>query len=220
MNAPAAIREMMARGLTADQALIAIEVFNAQEREKDEARLAHKREVDRDRQRRHRLSRMSRVVTHVTRDACDLPPEAPPKNNIKPPPTPPLFEADASNVEDQSSTVELSVDRGKRKQDLARLREFAEGWNALAADLHLPQIEQIEPGSRRERHALARLRSMPSPDYLWPFIRGSPYLRGEVNDFRCTFDWIVNASNFDKIRDGNYAPRQEKPKQFNFLGRR
>ena len=39
-------------------------------------------------------------------------------------------------------------------------------------------------------------------------VRGSPYLRGEVNGFRCTFDWIVNASNYQKIMEGNYEDRK------------
>ena len=39
-------------------------------------------------------------------------------------------------------------------------------------------------------------------------IRGSPYLRGEVNGFRVTFDWIINASNFQKILEGNYEVRK------------
>lgn len=78
MNLAETIREMVVRGLTTEQALIAIEVFEVQEKEKLEARLAHKREVGRERQRRHRsrvsrvtdvtVSRLSRVVTPVTRD--------------------------------------------------------------------------------------------------------------------------------------------------------
>jgi hypothetical protein len=108
----------------------------------------------------------------------------------------------------------------KRAEERKRLLEFAEGWNTLAGELRLPQIEEIGSGSMRERHALARLRQMPTTDFLWPFIRGSPYLRGEVNGFRCTFDWIINAANFEKIRDGNYADRQERPREINFLARR
>ena len=39
-------------------------------------------------------------------------------------------------------------------------------------------------------------------------IRGSPYLRGEVNGFRVSFDWIVNPSNYQKIMEGNYENRK------------
>jgi uncharacterized protein YdaU (DUF1376 family) len=121
-----------------------------------------------------------------------------------------------SNYRDaDASLVNEAVDGGrivleKPKKDTEALRVFGEQWNALAAAFKLPSIDEIKTGSTRERHALARLREM-GPDgvqALMTRIRGSPYLRGEVNGFRVTFDWIVNPSNYQKIMEGNYENRK------------
>jgi hypothetical protein len=64
MNVAEAVRDMVARGLTHEHALIAIEVFKKQKKARTEAKLAHKREMDRARQQRLR----SRVVTRDVRD--------------------------------------------------------------------------------------------------------------------------------------------------------
>lgn len=126
-----------------------------------------------------------------------------------------IRDADASLVNeavDPSVSIEKPRDEAK-----ALLKAFGEAWNQLAASFSLPQIDEIKPGSTRERHALARLREItanyhPNPQDgvvdLIARIRGSPYLRGEVNGFRCTFDWIVSASNFQKIMEGNYEDRK------------
>lgn len=95
---------------------------------------------------------------------------------------------------------------------------IGEQWNALAGTLRLPSIDQIKSGSTRERHALARLREMadefPSVEQgvsaLMTKVRESAYLRGEINSFRCTFDWILCPSNFTKIMEGNYENRKKQ----------
>ena len=63
MNVSDMVRAMREAGCSPEQILAAVEKW-------DEGRSAHKREADRERQRRHR-SRLSRVVTHVTRDRRD-----------------------------------------------------------------------------------------------------------------------------------------------------
>lgn len=99
------------------------------------------------------------------------------------------------------------------------IRMAGEGWNAIAATFRLPEIDSIKPGSTREKRTLARVRDLKA-DYdldapeglttMFTKIRGSPYLRGEVNGFVCTFDWIVNPTNFTKIMEGNYEVRVQK----------
>jgi hypothetical protein len=119
-----------------------------------------------------------------------------------------ISEADASLVDEAVDPGPISFE--KPKKDREALRLFGEAWNQLAAALDFPAIEEIEAGSTRERHALARLRKMPpnGVQALMARIRGSPYLRGEVNGFRVSFDWIVNASNYTKIMEGNYEDRK------------
>lgn len=109
------------------------------------------------------------------------------------------------------------IARNGHTAEMHRLLRFAgEQWNDLASSLKLPAIDEIKSGSQRERHLLARLRELEEnycsdPEAgvraLLAKIRGSPYLRGEVNTFRCTFDWVINASNFQKIMEGNYEAR-------------
>ncbi len=96
----------------------------------------------------------------------------------------------------------------RKSEELANIRRemllFAERWNVFAGSLALPQIDEIKPGSPREKSALARLREGCDFDVIFAKIRGSPYLRGEVNGFRCTFDFITNPTNYLKILEGNY----------------
>lgn len=88
MSAAALVRQMVERGLTHEQALIALEVVEAS----DQQRRMEKREQNAERQRRHRASRN---VTPVTRDARDAPTplcppdkEAPKPQEINPPISP------------------------------------------------------------------------------------------------------------------------------------
>jgi hypothetical protein len=118
-----------------------------------------------------------------------------------------LFEANASNVDGPVDACDVIE---KPKKNFEALKAFGEAWNQLAGALHLPAIDEIKTGSTRERQALARLREMPANGIqeLIARIRGSPYLRGEVNSFRVSFDWIIKPSNYQKIMEGNYEDRK------------
>jgi hypothetical protein len=211
------VARLAAAGVSAEGIAIAVEAVGTIEGELQERKAQGKERTAKWRARRHGDVTVTQSVTSHLRSPDKERSPIPPKEI-----NPTLFGRVSSNdetlVNGQPLTCEMHSK--KRQEELARLREFAEGWNNLAGELRLPQIEEIGSGSMRERHALARLRQMPTTDFLWPFIRGSPYLRGEVNGFRCTFDWIINAANFEKIRDGNYADRQERPREINFLARR
>lgn len=88
MSAANLVRQMVERGLTHEQALIALEVMEAA----DEERRAEKRQVNAARQRRHRLSRVTGVTERDERDtpAPLSPPdkEAPEPQEINPPISP------------------------------------------------------------------------------------------------------------------------------------
>ncbi len=121
-----------------------------------------------------------------------------------------IRDANASLPNETVGATDPEIERPEKKALRERLRSFGEQWNELAASMRLPAIDEIKPGSTRERWALARLREM-GPDGvrdLLARIRGSPYLRGEINGFVCHFDWIVNSSNFQKIMEGNYEDRK------------
>lgn len=90
----------------------------------------------------------------------------------------------------------------------ADLREATTHWNTLAAELGLPQVERLT--DKRQKHLRARLQEL---EGLGPWfgvvnsIRDSPFLCGQKTDWRCDFDWFVNASNFQKVIEGKYAER-------------
>jgi uncharacterized protein YdaU (DUF1376 family) len=120
-----------------------------------------------------------------------------------------IIDADASIVDEGVDPTDVRIKKPEKTDLREALRSLGEQWNQLAGSFRLPTIDEIKAGSTRERHALARLREHPDDvPALMARIRGSPLLRGEVNDFRCTFDWIVNASNYQKIMDGNYEDRK------------
>jgi hypothetical protein len=159
------------------------------------------------------------VTRNVTRNVTNPSPEVPPKDNSNPLPTPIPCVSDETLVDGQAADVELpltlpKIDRSKKTETL---RLLGETWNAFAGECGLPSIEEIRPGSKRERAALnlATVLRNNFPDIETGFtdlmcrIRGSPYLRGQVNGFSCTFDWIANTDNYDKIMGGSYEARKQ-----------
>ncbi len=214
MKVVAAIREMLAKGLSFDQALTAAEIMEAREeselealKAQEEDRLARLRTGNRERQQRWRASvTRDNALQRVT--SVTVPPPSPKKEKV--PPTPPLKEKTPLPLPPNSLSDERLVIERVDDGVMCRLKSFAESWNKLAGQFKLPQIAEIKPGSMRERHALARLRDLESHDDLLNHVRGSPYLRGEINGFRATFDWIINVSNCQKIMDGNYETREER----------
>lgn len=162
----------------------------------------------------------ARDAAYVTRDkpVTSRPPETDTETETD------NSEADASLVGGEapdaggSTVVDLEQAKIERVKAAKRqaLSELGGWWNGVAASLGLPQIDAIKAGSSRESHAWARCREWLGDHddglngmfvQLEARIRGSPFLRGE-RQWACTFDWIVNATNFQKVLDGNYEDRK------------
>jgi len=89
-------------------------------------------------------------------------------------------------------------------------------WNDLASGCRLVAVRDITPP--RQAAILARsddlVKTYEFPDALagWRklmgLVRGSPFLRGERNGFRCDFDFVTRASSFTKIMEGKYEAGQ------------
>jgi uncharacterized protein YdaU (DUF1376 family) len=109
-------------------------------------------------------------------------------------------------IDPNGSIANLQFERDKKRltDERVKLRELGEAWNELAASIGLPQIEEIEPGSPRERAALARIREGRDFDRVFAKIRASPFLRGDKGSSPCSFNWITNPTNYLKIVEGNY----------------
>lgn len=113
-------------------------------------------------------------------------------------------------------------DKERRKNDVDLCQDVVADWNALAADLGLPGVRDITPA----RQAAIKARGIdfektydfsdPKSGFkeLMDRVRRSPFLRGEVRDFRCDFDFIVKASSFTKIMEGKYETKQKPGKLF------
>ncbi len=163
-----------------------------------------------------KTSEASEIKTFKT--SYTSPSPSPKKEKVSP--TPPLKEKTPLLLPlDSLADARLVIEKADDGV-MCRLKDFGQAWNTLAGQFKLPQIAEIKSGSMRERHALARLRDLESHDDLLNHIRGSPYLRGEVNGFRATFDWIINVSNCQKIMDGNYEARQERSQGVPYRGTR
>ena len=92
--------------------------------------------------------------------------------------------------------------------------EVLNRWNAFAAERGLATIKSIPPDSKRDRSLRARLADKDF-DFaaLLDEIAQSGFLLGEKTDFKAAFDWIIAPSNYQKIIEGNYRGRGEKPKE-------
>ena len=72
----------------------------------------------------------------------------------------------------------------------------------------LPSVKVIT--DTRKKHLKARWHSSDktqTPDWwkeFFVYIRESDFLMGRKADFRASFDWIINSTNFVKIIEGNY----------------
>lgn len=83
----------------------------------------------------------------------------------------------------------------------------------------LPELSRVEEWpSSSENHLRARWRSKKERQNLewwrefFQFIRASPFLMGEIRDFKADLIWIVREYNFAKILNGNYHHEKNGPK--------
>jgi hypothetical protein len=173
-----------------------------------EAKVAARRERDAIRQRKSRSSRAVTVTPCDSTDTLPLPPldkeksPRPPKE-INPLPAPSVLEANASSASGDAGGSVIKLKTGRKVDPTARA-EFVEAWNDLAGSLSLPQILKLTP--KRTRALDLRLASYSVDDCVKVLanIRGSPFLRGETGWRGCSFDWVLNETNFQKILEGNY----------------
>ena len=103
-----------------------------------------------------------------------------------------------------------------RKQNVDLFQTIVGMWNEMAARSGLVAVRDIT--TTRQAAILARsqdfLKTYDFPDAidgwrkLMGLVRGSPFLRGELNGFRCDFDFATRASSFTKIMEGKYEARQ------------
>ncbi len=106
----------------------------------------------------------------------------------------------------------VSIERKPNPEKRESVMAFGEWWNALASSAGLRLIDKID--GFRGANTWARVRDLKGDHasldaglrFLEAKIRGSPFLLGRTErPWRgFTFDWLVKASNFQKVVEGNY----------------
>jgi hypothetical protein len=84
-------------------------------------------------------------------------------------------------------------------------------WNDLASELGLPQVQKLTDA--RKAKLRARLKDTGGVGEwakVLVKIRESRFLRGEVkNDWRANFDFVLQESSFNKLREGAYSDKRQ-----------
>lgn len=91
------------------------------------------------------------------------------------------------------------------KWPLELLSECVDIYNRTASELGLPQCQHLtETRAQKLRARLTDCDGLEGWKALMEKIRGSPLLKGEKGDWKCSFDFLMQASSFTKIMEGNY----------------
>ncbi len=217
MTLAGTVKAMVEAGCTPDQIAIVVAAHKTEAKKKK----ALKREKNAARMRRYRAAVALRNAHERARAVCNA---HPPEQKEPFPPTPPLLEklnsplsvTDVTIVDEAVDVNEISSLAEGRKRNVTLFQTVVGMWNETAAGYHLVAVRDIT--TTRQAAILARsedfLKTYDFPDAidgwrkLMGLVRGSPFLRGELNGFRCDFDFVTRASSFTKIMEGKYEARQ------------
>lgn len=86
------------------------------------------------------------------------------------------------------------------------VNQLVEDWNKIALG-RIPEVKFIPRGSVRFKKVLTRMNNKifrENYKEVLKLITASPFLRGEIKDFKATFDWFLVEGNFIKILEGNF----------------
>lgn len=89
---------------------------------------------------------------------------------------------------------------------------IVEAWNTMAASAGIPQIEITDKRKAKIRTRLNDKRFRGTWRDAIGMVGDSPFLRGEVKEFKASFDFFMKPDNYVKILEGTYAEVKQKPK--------
>ena len=87
---------------------------------------------------------------------------------------------------------------------------FIETWNNTFESETVPSIISIK--GTRLNHVKKRWEENPTEQFFVDYfkkIHDSDFLSGRSDDWKCSFDWVMNPSNMQKILEGNYNNEEE-----------
>ena len=97
----------------------------------------------------------------------------------------------------------LNRDESKRARDTRHPQEIVDKFNYICSSL--PRVTILS--TRRERAINVLLKEFTAEQFETAFrkAQASKFLTGKnKNNWRANFDWLMNATNFAKVLDGNY----------------
>jgi hypothetical protein len=194
---------------TIREAMQPFEAEKARVAEEEAARLANKRQTDRERQRRHRMSRVTdrdNALSRVTPPLPDKEKSPTPPKEIHPTHLSPSLRSGLVDEPVDARPPSKKIERTESDQKL--LDAITDVWNAWAIGHHCPQVKFLT--DERARRCRSRLRDIANGEEPVPafrkvlskcetsfFIRGSP--RGPL-----TFDHLMREGFLSKMLEGGY----------------
>ena len=113
-----------------------------------------------------------------------------------------------NKVSKEESTNVLLSDTPPAIDEIA---QSVSAYNAAAERTGWPKIQKLSASRRAAiRGRLKDAGGATGWEVALSKAEASRFLRGEVNDFRMTFDWMTKAANFTKLMEGNYDDRSSQ----------
>ena len=87
---------------------------------------------------------------------------------------------------------------------------FIETWNNVFKDEVVPNIMSIK--GNRLTHLKKRWIDNPDKQHFEKYfdkIKQSDFLSGRNSEWKCSFDWVMNPTNMQKILEGNYENEKD-----------
>lgn len=124
-----------------------------------------------------------------------------------------IHDNDNDNVNDNDNdndNVILTDNRKKVDANASKKETIAalvERWNSYGNRGNIPTIRSVSVDSACGKSVIARVTGagLDEVHHVMDEVFQSDYLRGMVNSWNATFDWVFKPTNFDKIRNGNYT---------------
>ena len=135
------------------------------------------------------------VVKLINSDIFDINQEA-----VQPPSQPDNNHPTATNKKEKKEKNNIY------RQNQVPYQAIVDLFNEILPEL--PSVKLVT--DKRKKHLNARWHSSDKTSILtwwerfFKYIRKSDFLMGRNTDFRASFDWIINSTNFVKIIEGNY----------------
>jgi len=115
----------------------------------------------------------------------------------------------------QTTNKQLTTTKKEEKEEKEKNKDIIDRFN-LISDLH--NVRSIKGDRLKALNYIIKEYSKKELFEVIDNINTSDYLLGKINNFKCSFDWILKPSNFIKILEGNYNNRDSKEDYENGIG--